>query len=334
MIGPSIIDAIKFAERIVKIHLELKPSEEVVIIADSYTEREMLDALAGAIAGAGAEYTIVIQSARTKPDELHKLTKAALRAYEGSDVIIPATGSCGVSQYAAAPVIWPILAAKKARVFTLSERSLSQMTEGAAGADYLEVEKTGLRIIEALTGVSEVRVTTALGSDIRFRIGGRDLINLASFARNPGDEGGIPSGEVCVDPVVGTAEGVLVVDGPIGYVGRPTGDIKLIAKRGEWVEAIGDSPEAQRLRHYFETVERSRNVAEFAMGTNPVARKNGAVSEEKKRLGTMHSAFGRSNRTADWQCEVWSQIHGDLVVYAPTVEAAGKVIMKEGQLLV
>jgi leucyl aminopeptidase (aminopeptidase T) len=334
MNGPSIIDGIKFAAQIVKHQLALQPGEEVVIIADTYTERDMLDAMAGAIAGAGAEFTIVTQPARTRPSEIHKLTRSALRAYEGADVIIPATGSCGVSQYGASAVMWPLLGAKKARVFTLSERSLGEMTEGAAGADYGEVERVGLQIIGSLAGVDTVRATTALGTDITFRVKGRDLINLASFARQAGDEGGIPSGEVTVNPIAGVTEGVLVVDGPIGYIGRPKAPLTLVARAGEWVEVRGKGSEADKLRGFFDTMEHARNVAEFAMGTNAWARQNGVVSEEKKRLGTMHTAFGRSTRTADWRCEVWSKIHGDLVVYAPTIEANGKVIMSGGVLVV
>ncbi|MBI4277497.1 MAG: aminopeptidase [Armatimonadetes bacterium] len=334
MAGPSIVDAIRVAEEIVRSKLELQPGEEVVVIADTYTDRQILDALAGAIAGAGGEFTIVIQTARPRPEEVHKLTRAVLRAYQEGDVIITAAGASSLSLYGSSSVLWPQLAAKKTRLFTLSEPSLRQMVEGASAADYREVEQIGLRIIRSLEGADRVRVTTALGTDITFRIGGRDLINLASFARNPGDEGGIPSGEVSTDPVAGTAEGVVIADGPIGNIERPPKPVRLVARGGQWVEVAGEGAGVERLRHYFDTVENARNVAEFALGTNQWARCTGVVSEEKKRLGVMHTAYGRSNRTADWRCEVWSKIHGDVVVYDVTVEAESKVIMRDGTLLV
>jgi len=333
MNGPSIIDAISFATKVVTEHLELRPGEEVVMIADSYTDRRMLDALAGAIAGAGGEYTIVIQPARTRPEEIQKLTRSALRAYEGADVIIPATGSCGVSQYAASSTIWPLLAAKKARVFTLSERSVEEMTEGAAAADYHEVERTNLKFIAALEGADRIRISTKLGTNLELSIRDRVLDSLASFARKPGDEGGIPSGEICTAPVVGSASGVAVIDGPIGYIGALSKPIRLTAREGKWIDVEGDTPEAEKLRHYLETLENARNVAEFAIGTNPLARKNGVYSEEKKRLGTMHSAFGRSNKTGDWECEVPSPIHGDLVIYSPTIEVDGRLVFQDGQFI-
>jgi len=333
MNGPSIIDAIRFAVKIVQEHLELQPGEEVVIIADSYTDRLMLDALAGAIAGVGGEFTIVTQPARTRSEEIHKLTRSALNAYHGADVIIPATGSCGVSQYAASSTIWPLLAEKKARVFTLSERSIEEMTEGAAAADYYEVERTNLRLIEAFRGADCVVIETELGTHLELSVAGRAFDSLASFARKAGEEGGIPSGEVCTAPVLGTTNGVAVIDGPIGYVGPLQEPITLIAQDGQWVEVQGDSPQVDKIRNYFDTIENARNVAEFAIGTNPKARKNGVYSEEKKRLGTMHLAFGRSNKTGNWECEVWSQIHGDLVIYSPTIYADGKVVMEHGSVL-
>jgi leucyl aminopeptidase (aminopeptidase T) len=64
-----------------------------------------------------------------------------------------------------------------------------------------------------------------------------------------------------------------------------------------------------------------------------MARKNGSYSEEKKRLGTMHFAFGRSNKTGNWECEIWSKIHGDLVVYSPTIFADGRIVMKDGNIV-
>jgi len=333
MNGPSIIDGIRFAVKIVREHLELQVGEEVVIIADSYTDRLMLDALAGAIAGVGGEFTIVTQPARTRPEEIHKLTRSALNAYQGADVIIPATGSCGVSQYAAASTIWPLLAEKKARVFTLSERSIEEMTEGAAAANYHDVEKTNLRLLEAFRGAERVLVETELGTHMEFSIAGRVFDSLASFARHPGEEGGIPSGEVCTAPVLGTANGVAVIDGPIGYVGPLSEPIRMTASNGQWVDVHGASAQADKLRHYLDTIENARNVAEFAVGTNPKARKNGVYSEEKKRLGTMHFAFGRSNKTGDWECEVWSQIHGDLVVYAPTISVDGRTVVENGNIV-
>jgi leucyl aminopeptidase (aminopeptidase T) len=333
MAGPSIVDAIRVAERVVRSHVELQPGEEVVIIADTYTEREILDALCGAIAGAGGEFTLVVQPAR-RAEEAHKLTRAVIQAYQNADVLITAAGASSLSLYGSSQYLWPRLAAKQTRLFTLSEPSLRQMTEGASAANYHEVEKTGLRILEALRGADRVHVTTRLGTDITYRIGGRDLINLASFARAPGDEGGIPSGEVSCDPVAGSAHGRVVIDGPVGNIERPAGPLTLVAKDGRWIEAIGDGPGPDRLRTLFDTVENARNVAEFALGTNAWARRTGVVSEEKKRLGVMHTAYGRSNRSADWRCEVWSTIHGDIVVYDPTVEADGRTIMREGQLLV
>jgi 2,5-dihydroxypyridine 5,6-dioxygenase len=333
MPGPSMIDAIQFATKVIRTHLELQSGEEVVIVGDTYTDRDIIDALAGAILGAGGEFTVVIHPARTRPEDQARITRSALRAYEGADVIIPMGGASGAVMYGASKVSWPLLADRKTRIFTLAEPSLSKLTQGAAAADYLQVEQIGLRIIGRLKGVDRLHVTTATGSDITFRIGGRDLINLASFARRPGEEGGIPSGEVTVDPVVGATEGVLVVDGPIGNVGRPSSPITLVAREGQWVEVRGESPEADKLRRIFDTIERSRNVAEFALGTNPWARRTGVVSEEKKRLGTMHTAFGRSTRSADWRCEVWSDIHGDVVVYAPTVTVEGEALMRDGTLI-
>lgn len=334
MNGPTIADAVEVAGRIVRDHIALQPGEEVVIIADSYTDRDMLHALCGQIAACGAEYTLVMQRARIRQEDTHKLTRAVKAVYGECDVVIPATGSCGVSQYAASPILWPLMAEKRVRVFTLSERSLQELTSGGALADYSQVERVGQALLEVLQGASTVRITSALGTDLTVGIRNCEWDNLASFARRPGDEGGLPSGEVCADPRAESAEGVIVVDGPIGYVGMPESLIRVRAHRGKWVEVHGDSDAATKLRGLFTRVENATNVAEIAFGTNPMARRSGVVSEEKKRAGSAHLAFGRSNKGADWTYRVPCTIHGDMVLREVTVEVDGAEVVRDGQLLV
>jgi hypothetical protein len=58
------------------------------------------------------------------------------------------------------------------------------------------------------------------------------------------------------------------------------------------------------------------------------------VSEEKKMLGNVHTCYGSGTNDRNWFTEVRSAIHGDMVLRRVTIEASGKLIMKDGQLLV
>jgi leucyl aminopeptidase (aminopeptidase T) len=99
------------------------------------------------------------------------------------------------------------------------------------------------------------------------------------------------------------------------------------------VDVEGSSPQAEMLRQIFDTIENARNVGECSIGTNRWARSNGVVSEEKKMLGNVHTCYGRGTHDRNWFTEVRSAIHGDMVLRRVTIEASGKLIMKDGQLL-
>jgi aminopeptidase len=75
----------------------------------------------------------------------------------------------------------------------------------------------------------------------------------------------------------------------------------------------------------------ARNIAEFGIGTNPSAKLSGVLLEDEKVMGTIHIALG-NNKSMGGSVNV--PIHLDGVVKKPTVYLDGKLLMKDGKLLV
>jgi aminopeptidase len=75
----------------------------------------------------------------------------------------------------------------------------------------------------------------------------------------------------------------------------------------------------------------ARNIAEFGIGTNDSAKLSGILLEDEKVMGTIHLALG-NNITMGGTFNV--PIHLDGLVKKPTVWMDGKLIMKDGNLLV
>jgi leucyl aminopeptidase (aminopeptidase T) len=159
---------------------------------------------------------------------------------------------------------------------------------------------------------------------------GREIMTELGFARNPGESGCLPDGEVSFGPAAGSANGVLYVDGPIANIGRAPTPVKLVVKSGRITAVEGNSEEAGRLEYVIRTIENADNFAEIAIGLNPKSQRTGEFNEEKKGLGNIHIACGRS-AGSHRKFDVWSTIHYDMVIYNPTIELDGRTIVDKGK---
>jgi leucyl aminopeptidase (aminopeptidase T) len=82
--------------------------------------------------------------------------------------------------------------------------------------------------------------------------------------------------------VEGTAEGTIVVDGPVTLVCRiPKEPIRIIVKNGRTVKIDGGS-KAMKPREIVANYENADNFAEPSIGTNPWARLTSPIQECKK----------------------------------------------------
>jgi hypothetical protein len=91
-ITPRIIDLSKTAHLIIHKLLAVKPHEQVLLIADTETDMEMVYSLASAARSIGCEYTIAVMPSRTgHPQLLNVMPRSVEKAFEGADVAIGLT---------------------------------------------------------------------------------------------------------------------------------------------------------------------------------------------------------------------------------------------------
>jgi leucyl aminopeptidase (aminopeptidase T) len=103
------------------------------------------------------------------------------------------------------------------------------------------------------------------------------------------------------------------------------GKICLRFEDGVAVEIRGSKKVAKLLD---ESGFKSRNLAEFGIGTNPKARL-GNVLEDEKVLGTCHIALGDNSTFGG---KVRAGIHIDGTILKPTIKLDEKILMKNGRL--
>lgn len=197
-------------------------------------------------------------------------------------------------------------------------------------ADYKKMAQRCNKLEQILSKTDKIRVTTPAGTDITFSIKGRTIISDTGIYRTPKSFGNLPGAEVCVSPVLNTAEGTIVVDGLFGSE-QMTEPVKLEVKNGMVVSVSGDKNITASLEKIFkEYGSKIYTIAEFGIGANEQAKLNSNPLELEKVLGTVHFGLGDN---ADMGGETSVDYHEDGILTKPTVYADGQLIMKDGKLL-
>ncbi|UCG26466.1 MAG: aminopeptidase [Chloroflexota bacterium] len=284
----------------------------------------MVYALAGAAQNAGAEYTIMMMPTRDT-DRKNDLTPVIERGLEAADCLVGLTASCGAPTYSAA--VKRLYNQKKLRTISMVMRSLDNFTQGGALADYEALFEEGQRLAAIWREAKNIHLTTPAGTDLRAPIAGETVFVECGFATEPGEEAAFSDGEVSQMPRQDSAQGVIVVDGPIAHLGLPGGPIRVHVTDGRVTAVDGISGQADELRQIVSSVDNADNIAEIGIGLNSACRQNGDFEEEKKGRGNVHVAIGDN---VFYGGDVHSPVHMDMVLYRPTVRLDDQVIVEDG----
>jgi leucyl aminopeptidase (aminopeptidase T) len=214
-----------------------------------------------------------------------------------------------------------------ARIATLPGVT-EEMMQRCINIDYLGLEKTNERIKQAFKDSKKIRVTTELGTDVT-----TEVVNTRGdigLYHNKGDFGNLPAGEVDSGVRDSITNGKIIVDASFGGIGRLENPITLSVEDGYAVKIEGWQSEA--LNAILNAVGRDAyKIAEFGIGTNPLAAVTGNILEDEKVLGTVHFALG-NDLSYGGKNDV--PIHLDAIIREPTIYIDGKKIMEKGLLLI
>lgn len=199
-------------------------------------------------------------------------------------------------------------------------------------ADYKKIAALTIKLQEIMNEVNIVRVTAPNGTDITMDISGRKALPSKGLFHKKGESGNLPTGEAYIAPLEGKSNGVFVVDGSMSGVGVIDKKPITIQVENGFATKISGGVQAKKLDSILNKYGKfARNIAEFGIGTNDKAKLSGIILEDEKVMGTIHIALG-DNKSMGGNVDV--PIHLDGIVKKPTVYFDGKVIMKNGKLLV
>jgi len=188
------------------------------------------------------------------------------------------------------------------------------------------------KIGDAFTAGDRVRLTSPKGTDLTFSIEGRTA-NVLTNIPEPGQLAPVPDIEVNVVPVTGSANGHLIADASIPYLGIGVLEEPVVCTMEDgYITRMEGGAEADRVRTYLSSFgdRNCFNVAELGVGLNPNARLTGEMLEDEGVLGTIHIGIGTSHTLGG---EIVAPTHYDLLMWEPTIEVDGRIIQRDKEVL-
>lgn len=198
----------------------------------------------------------------------------------------------------------------------------------------MDTEKSRLmanQIIGYIRDADVLHVTTEMGTDIKFYKENREP---GFFNGVADDSGGYTSSsfEIYVPIEETKTEGIMVVDGSMGYIGVPKDPIRLEFKEGRIIE-IEDNESGKVLKDYIKDYEDENMyiASEFGIGLNTYSKPRGlSYIEDESAYGTFHVGFGRNIALGGDQ---EASGHFDLVSMKPDIYAGDVKIMENGEII-
>lgn len=318
------LELIQSANRLVRDIIGVNQEDKVLVITDA-ARLNVGKMLAMVCRGLGSETVVAIMPMKGEHGNEPPATIAA--AMKAADVVFaPTTHSithtrARLDAYAAG-----------ARVVIMRGVDEDMMIHGAMTVDFEELRAVTARVAKAVSESNEIRVTSPAGTNVSFKITGRPTFTLDGYFQEDMGFAALPGGEVPTSPVEGTTNGTIVFDYSMDSIGRLRQPLRLEVKDGRVVSVSGSGEETHIIEQYFERDDNARNIAEFAIGTNPKARLIGNLAEDKKLLGTVHFAIGDSKSLGG---DVEATIHLDGVMLQPTVIADNeRFLVKDAKLMI
>ena len=315
----------KGARTIVEVCAGTKPGEKAVIVTEPCM-MPIAESIAGAVIAAGAEPVITVMTPRESDGQEPPETIAA--AMKASNVFFNVVRTSITHTRATRDA-----AAAGSRGMMMTQFSEEMLMGGGINADFRAIAPQCQAVAKALEGAETIHLTTPHGTDLTFSAKGRPG-NALTCLIGPGLFTTVPTIEANVSPLEGTAEGTIVADASIPYIGigllrEP---ITFKVEKGMIVSFSG-GPQADILRRNWESKNDPLvyNVAEMGIGLNPDCRFIGYMLEDEGVYGSVHIGTG-TNITLGGVTK--AACHYDLIMTGATIIADGRTILKDGKVVI
>ena len=301
----------------------VQPGEQVLVIAE-FSKLGIAQSLAAAAYAAGAEATVVLMTPRDLDGQEPPANIAS--AMRASDVFL-----CAVSRSITHTHAVKEATAGGSRGLVLTQFTDEMMARGGITADFRAIPPRCRAMAQALAGSETVRLETPHGTSLSFCARGRRGNALYGVVEK-GQFSTIPTIEANVSPLEGTANGRIVADASVPYLGIGVLREPVCCEvRDGRILSIEGGEQALALKK--DLLSRNDpnvfNVAELGVGMNPCCSFQGFMLEDEGVEGSVHIGIGTSITLGG---TVKAACHYDLIMTGATLVADGRTLLENGRL--
>jgi len=297
------------AKNVIKKSLQIKPKENVIVESWNHGA-DVAKEFVYQLRAAGARPMFLFEDEETywrsveslPPTKLGQVSKSEWAAVNEADAYIFLPGPADIARMRAnmakysastaynsdwyrrarkaglrgARVLLGYVSPERAAAYGFDYGAWRQMVVEAASADYAAITRKGKKVAAALTSDQEVTITAPNGTNLAFKLRGKaaradDGIIDASDLKAGEFMTNVPPGYAYVVPDEASAEGVLVADLPMPYLGKLIKGIRVTFKNGKAAWAASENADA--LLPGWEKAKGGKDRLGYVqVGLNPAAR--------------------------------------------------------------
>lgn len=306
---------------------QVKPGENLLILADTKTDMEVAEAClkAGINAGADTQLLVIPWMASTDTREFNETTVGAIK---GADVIVGLCETMFVEKESTERA-----RRNGTRIAATTVAGMEEFAiEGIVDVDYEKMIAIAQRGCELWENTKICRVISNLGTDIHFRMRGRPALIGDGMATEPGEADFFPGVSMANAPIEETISGTIVIDGNIPPGRLVEAPVTCRLEKGVIVDISGGA-DAEALEQQFEISGDpfAKHLCHFTLGLNPRAKTTGHVHQDEHVLGAV--TFGFGSQDPDFNGSVPPcKVHFDVVLKSPTILLDDIVMCKNNKL--
>ena len=321
-----------FAElgnKVVNVLANAREGEKVLILGDTASNSDMLEAFFAAAIEARCEAGLLIYKER--PHINFEPPAHIADAMKGSDVLIDLSTNYFIHTKAYADA----RSAGTRALVTIPQGIEEYIRRGIIGIDYEEMVRQGGKIAELFESSKVCRITSAEGTDIQMEMGNRPAVLRDGMVVHPGEIDYFPGAQVSFAPIEETLNGRVVVNGSISPpIGRLTQTVEVTFEKGRIVD-FNSQTEALQWKKWLGSQEDSKMfcIAHVSIGLNPNAQLRGYIIEDERVKGS--TIFGIGSQMPDFKGTTGAaKTHSDAVSLMATVALDDIIIVEKGAILV
>ncbi len=292
--------------------LNMKTGDKVLVVADQY-KKTIGEAFSMSATKLGGMVDLYLLEENKRP--YRSVPGELADVLAGHDIVIN-TFSSNAEETPFRVELTHLEIAKGSRVGHAPGITEDMMVGGPMNVNFHEIREKAHKLMNFLEGVSKVHITTEAGTDLRLNIKGRDFETDTEIL--PGKMGNLPAGEIWCAPIETEGEGIVIVDGTIGDIGKVPSPLTIEMEGGKVVSlASEDKGFVKEVRRLIDIDPMASVIGELGIGLNPKARLVGNMLEDEKAGRTAHIAFGANTDMPSGQND--SRTHRDFLFYEPNI---------------